>query len=414
MGFDEVVGLCQELIRIDTSNYGPQGSAGERAAAELVAAKLDEAGIAAQLLESEPRRASVVADWSPEGVDRSLPPLLIHGHTDVVPAVASEWSVDPFAGEVADGCVWGRGAVDMKDFDAMVLAVVRERARSGRPPRRGLRLVFTADEESGGGLGAQWLVERHPELVADCSHAIGEVGGFSLTIRDDLRLYLVQTAEKGLAWLRLVAQGRAGHGSMRNDDNAVTELAKAVARVGEHRWPTRLHPAQQAFLDQLEDALGVPINRDDVEETLAGLGSISRMVGAAMSNTATPTMLQAGYKANVIPAEACATLDARCLPGCEEEFYATLGELLGDKVRYETITSGRSVETEYAGALVEAMEAAIQGEDPYGRAVPYLLSAGTDAKFWAELGIQCFGFVPLRLPPELDFTAMFHGVDERV
>jgi acetylornithine deacetylase/succinyl-diaminopimelate desuccinylase-like protein len=411
---EEVVGLCTDLIRFDTSNFGPDGSKGEREAAEYVAEKLSDVGIESQLFEAEHRRASVVAHWEPPGCDASLPPLLIHAHTDVVPAVAADWQVDPFAGEVIDGYVWGRGAVDMKDFDAMVLAVVRDRARTGRPPRRPIRLIFTADEEAGGNLGSIWLAEQHPELIADCSEAIGEVGGFSLTIRDDLRLYLVQTAEKGMAWLRLVADGQAGHGSMRNDNNAVTELAKAVARVGEYRWPDRIRPAQQQFLDALEDALGIQINNDTVEDTLAGLGSISRMIGATMCNTANPTMLDAGYKVNVIPGHASAGIDGRFIPGYHDEFFATIQELLGDKVRYEVVHDDIAVETEFSGALVEAMRTSLVAEDEHARVVPYLLSAGTDAKAWSKLGVRCFGFNPLKLPPELDFTALFHGVDERV
>ncbi|MDR1237078.1 MAG: M20/M25/M40 family metallo-hydrolase [Propionibacteriaceae bacterium] len=411
---EEVVGLCTDLIRFDTSNFGPDGSKGEREAAEYVAEKLSEVGIESQLFESEHRRASVVAHWEPPGCDASLPPLLVHAHTDVVPAVAEDWQVDPFAGEVIDGYIWGRGAVDMKDFDAMVLAVVRDRARTGRAPRRPIRLVFTADEEAGGYFGSIWLAEQHPELIADCSEAIGEVGGFSLTIRDDLRLYLVQTAEKGMAWLRLVADGQAGHGSMRNDNNAVTDLAKAAARVGEYRWPDRIRPAQQQFLDALEDALGIQINNDTVEDTLAGLGSISRMIGATMGNTANPTMLQAGYKVNVIPGHASAGIDGRFIPGCDDEFFTTIQELLGDKVRYEVVHDDIAVETEFSGALVEAMRTSLVAEDEHARVVPYLLSAGTDAKAWSKLGVRCFGFNPLKLPPELDFTALFHGVDERV
>ena len=218
----EVVELCRELIRIDTTNYGPQPGPGERKAAEYVAGLLDEVGICSELFESEPGRTSLVADWVPDGVDPDASPLLIHGHLDVVPANAADWSKPPFEGEVADGYVWGRGAVDMKDFDAMVLCGVRARARAKIARRRPIRLAFTADEEAGSGLGATWLVEEHPELFDGCEEAVGEVGGFSLTIRDDLRLYLVQTAEKGMAWLDLIADGRAGHGSFRNDDNAVT------------------------------------------------------------------------------------------------------------------------------------------------------------------------------------------------
>lgn len=410
----DVAELCSELIRIDTSNFGPGERADERVAAEFIAGQLADVGIESELLESAPRRTNLVAQWEPEGCDRSAAPLLIHGHTDVVPAVASDWRVHPFSGEITDGCVWGRGAVDMKDFDAMVLSVIRDRVRSGRPPRRPIRLVFTADEEAGSARGAQWLVENHPDLISDCKEAIGEVGGFSLTVRDDLRLYLIQTAEKGLAWLNLIADGTAGHGSMANPDNAVTTLARAVARVGSHRWPERIHPAQRRFLDEVERALDVELVGGSVEETLSRLGSVARMIGAALSNSANPTMLSAGYKHNVIPGRASAGIDGRFIPGCEREFYDTIGELIGPKVRYEVHTTQPAVETEFAGALVEAMSESLQAEDVGARPVPFLMSGGTDAKAWSRLGVRCFGFSPLRLPAELDFVAMFHGVDERV
>lgn len=410
----EVVDLCRELIRIDTTNYGPDPGPGERAAAEYVASLLDEVGIASELVDSAPGRTSLVAHWAPDGVDPDLDPLLIHGHLDVVPANADDWSVPPFAAEVIDDSIWGRGAVDMKDFDAMLLSVVRARARAGRAPRRPLRLVFTADEEAGGTKGALWLVENRPDLLEGCTEAIGEVGGFSLTVRDDLRLYLVQTAEKGMAWLNLIADGQAGHGSFRHDDNAVTELAAAVARIGAHQWPHKITDAQRAFLDAVSEAFGIELDPDRAEDMLSRLGSIARMVGATMANTANPTMLRAGYKQNVIPGRATAAIDGRYVPGGRDEFYATITELLGDKVRYEVLVDHSSVETEFAGALVEAMQSCLVAEDPGARAVPYLLSAGTDAKAWDRLGIRCFGFVPLRLPPDLDFVSLFHGVDERV
>ncbi|MBA8795661.1 acetylornithine deacetylase/succinyl-diaminopimelate desuccinylase-like protein [Friedmanniella endophytica] len=410
----EVTAIARDLIRIDTSNYGTSDGPGERKATEHVAALLDEVGIDVELYESEPRRTTLVARWEPEGVDRDAAPLLIHGHLDVVPANADDWSVDPFAGEVRDDCLWGRGAVDMKDFDAMVLSVVRARARAGVAPRRPIRLAFTADEEAGSGLGAQWLADHHPETVRDCTEAIGEVGGFSLTVRDDLRLYLVQTAEKGIAWLRLIADGRAGHGSFRNDDNAVTELAAAVARIGAHRWPNRITDSQRGFLDAVAEAFGIELDPEDAEETLARLGSIARMVGATMSNTVNPTMLEAGYKVNVIPGRATASIDGRFVPGGREELLATVDELIGDKVRAEVINDQPAVETEFSGALVEAMQTCLQAEDSGARAVPFLMSGGTDAKAWDRLGIRCFGFAPLRLPPDLDFAGMFHGVDERV
>ncbi|MDR0959094.1 MAG: M20/M25/M40 family metallo-hydrolase [Propionibacteriaceae bacterium] len=414
MAADEVVGIARDLIRIDTSNYGPGGDGpGERVAAEYVAGLLDEVGIASTTVESESRRANVIAPWEPEGCDKSLPPLLIHGHLDVVPAQASDWSVDPFSGEIRDGAVWGRGAVDMKDFDAMLLAVVRQRVRENRPPRRPIRLVFTADEESGGRQGAVWLVRNHPDLVADCTEAVGEVGGFSLTVGDQ-RLYLIQTAEKGLAWLRLIADGMAGHGSMRNADNAVTELAEAVAMLGRYEWPYQIHEAQQGFLDAVGEMLGVKIGPGSVEETLARLGSISRMVGATMSHTVNPSMLEAGYKVNVIPGQATAGADGRFIPGRRDEFIAQVEEIVGPKVRVEITHEQTGVEAPFGTDLVEAMRRSLAAEDPGARIAPYLLSAGTDAKAWSELGMNCYGFVPLRLPADLDFVGMFHGVDERV
>jgi acetylornithine deacetylase/succinyl-diaminopimelate desuccinylase-like protein len=410
----EVVELCQDLIKIDTSNFGSEPGPGERVAAERVAELLDEVGIASQLLEPQPGRTSVVAHWEPEGVDTSISPLLVHGHLDVVPANADDWSVPPFSGELVDGYIWGRGAVDMKDFDAMVLSVVRARTRAGAPPRRPIRLIFTADEEAGGGLGSKWLIEKHREVVEGCQEAIGEVGGFSLTVRDDLRLYLIQTAEKGMAWLDLIAEGQAGHGSLRHDQNAITELSGAVARIGNYQWPRKITDPQRAFLEAVAEAFEVDLDPDRVEESLAHLGGLARMVAATMSNTANPTMLSAGYKHNVVPGRAEAGVDGRFLPGSEEEFYATIADLIGDKVRYEILTHNPSVETEFSGALVEAMQVCLQAEDPGARAVPYLFSGGTDGKAWQSIGVRCFGFAPLRLPPDLDFMGMFHGVDERV
>ena len=399
---------------MDTSNYGPDiEGPGERHAAEYVAGKLDEVGISVEVLESRPRRTTLVASWEPEGCDKSIPALLVHGHTDVVPAIADEWSVDPFSGEIKDGCIWGRGAVDMKNFDAVILAVVRDRVRTQRPTRRPMRLVFTADEEAGGSLGSIWLADNHPDLIADCTQAVGEVGGFSLTVEGQ-RLYLIQTAEKGIAWLKLIAEGTAGHGSMRNDDNAVAELVRVVTALDSHVWPATLHPAQQAFLDNVGETLDIQITSSNVEETLTKLGSIARMVGATMSHTLTPTMLEAGYKANVIPRVATACLDGRYLPGRKEEFLDIVRGYLSEKVRMEFIQEQPGVEAEWGTTLTDAMAASVREFDPTAKLTPYLMSGGTDAKGWAKLGIQCYGFTPLKLPPDFEFISMFHGVDERV
>ncbi|ACZ00075.1 MULTISPECIES: M20/M25/M40 family metallo-hydrolase [Thermomonospora] len=409
---EEVVRLCQELIRIDTSNPGDHSGPGERAAAEYVAEKLAEVGLEPVVLESHPKRTSVIARI--EGEDPGRDALLLHGHLDVVPARAEDWTHHPFSGEIADGCVWGRGAVDMKDMDAMMLAVVRQRMREGRRPPRDVVVAFLADEEAGGTWGAQWLVDEHPELFEGCTEAVGEVGGFSLTVPGDRRMYLIEAAEKGIAWMRLKAAGTAGHGSMVHPDNAVTAVAAAVARLGSHRFPVRLTKTVRAFLERACQAYGVEFDPDDPEKCLTQIGPLARMIGATLRNTVNPTVLEAGYKVNVIPQEATAQVDGRFLPGHEEEFFATVDELLGPQVTREFIHHDRAVETDYEGALVAAMEEALTAEDPGALPVPYCLSGGTDAKAFARLGMRCFGFAPLRLPPELDFSGMFHGVDERV
>ncbi len=409
---DEVVELCQELIRIDTSNPGDNSGPGERRAAEYVAAKLADVGIDAEIYESDHKRASVVARI--EGTDPGRDALLIHGHLDVVPAQKDDWTRDPFGGEIADGCVWGRGAVDMKDMDAMVLAVIRERMRQGRRPERDVVLAFLADEEAGGTYGAHWLVDNHRDLFDGCTEAIGEVGGFSLTVNDDKRLYLIETAEKGLAWMRLTAQGTAGHGSMVHRDNAVTALAEAVARMGRHEFPIRLTKTVRAFLEEVCEATGVEFDPDDIEKTIENLGPLKRMIGATIRNTLNPTVLDAGYKANVIPQTATAQVDGRFLPGHEEEFFAAVDELLGEHVSREFVHHDIAVETDFDGPLVAAMDAALRAHDPGARPVPYCLSGGTDAKSFSTIGIRCFGFAPLKLPKNLDFSGMFHGIDERV
>jgi acetylornithine deacetylase/succinyl-diaminopimelate desuccinylase-like protein len=322
--------------------------------------------------------------------------------------------VDPFAGEIRDGYIWGRGAIDMKDMDAMTLALVREWARTGHTPPRDIVLAFVSDEEAGGREGAHHLVDHHPDLFADCTEAISEVGGFSYAIDPDTRLYLIQTAEKGIHWLRLKAGAAPGHGSMVHPDNAVTKLARSVSRIGGYEWPIVVTDTVRATLAGLSEVTGRDFDADDVDSWLPMLGSAARMIGATIRNTANPTMLEAGYKANVIPSRAEATIDTRFLPGREDELLKTIDELLDDGVVRETIVSDIAVETGFDGALVDAMSAALRAEDAGAHPVPYLMSGGTDAKSFSTLGIRCFGFAPLRLPDGLDFLPMFHGIDERV
>jgi acetylornithine deacetylase/succinyl-diaminopimelate desuccinylase-like protein len=409
----EVVEICRDLIRLDTTNYGDGSGPGERKAAEHVAALLDEVGIESELFEGVEGRTNVVARWGGHGKGAGRDPLLLHGHLDVVPAEADDWSVHPFSGEIQDGYLWGRGAVDMKDFDAMLLSVVRARARAGAVPERPAVLCFTADEEAGGHQGAEQIVLKRPDLLEGCSEGIGEVGGFSATVRGR-RVYLIEAAEKGMAWMRLTATGNAGHGSMRHPDNAVTALTTAVARIGAHQWPVRLTPSMQVLLGTIGELAGVEATPDNAEVLVEEFGSAARMLGAVIKNTTNPTMLSAGYKVNVVPGEATAHVDGRFLPGYEDEFFDTLAELVGERVSIDYVSRQQGLETTFDGDLVDAMTSSLLAEDPDALVAPYLMSGGTDAKHWNKLGIRCFGFSPLRLPADLDFTALFHGVDERV
>ncbi len=405
----EVVEICRDLLRIDTTNVGDSSGPGERKAAERVAGLLDEVGIDSELVESEPGRTSLVARWG----GTTGEPVLMHGHLDVVPAHAPDWQVDPFSGEVQDGYLWGRGAVDMKDFDAMLLSLVRARARAGAEPSRPLVLCFTADEEAGGAKGAGFLASQHRDLLADCTYAIGEVGGFSATVRGR-RVYLIEAAEKGMAWLRLTAHGNAGHGSMRHPDNAVTRLAAAVARIGGHDWPVRLTPTMEVLLAAVAEIAGTEATPENAESLIEEFGPAARMLGAVIRNTVNPTMLEAGYKVNVVPGEAVAHVDGRFLPGLEDDFRTTLATLAGDGIEISQLVQMEGVETPYDGPVAEAMTASLLEEDPEAVVAPYLMSGGTDGKYWNRLGMRCFGFAPLRLPADLDFTGLFHGVDERV
>jgi acetylornithine deacetylase/succinyl-diaminopimelate desuccinylase-like protein len=408
---NDVVTLCQELIRIPSVNFG-EGKGDEKAAAEYVAAKLAEVGIASKFYESAPNRVSVVARI--EGTDQSRPGLVINGHLDVVPANAADWSVDPFSGVIKDGCIWGRGAVDMKNMDAMMLAVFRLWARHGYKPSRTMVVVFFADEEAGGIYGSRWMAENHPEVFAGCSETISEVGGFSLTLNSGKRVYVIETSQKGIEWMKLTATGVASHGSVINDKNAVTRLADAVAKVGSFKWPQRITKTNELFFKKIAELTGKSYDPNNLQPLLDEVGSMSKMIGATLTNTANPSMLEAGYKANVVPQSASAVVDGRTLPGYESELLDTVKKLVGEHVTVESLVSDIPLEVEFGGPLVDAMMKAIKSEDPEGIPIPYLLSGGTDNKALAKLGILGYGFSPLKLPADLDFVGLFHGIDERV
>ena len=408
---DDVVKLCQELIQIPSVNYG-EGKGDEKAAAEYVAAKMKEVGIESKIYESAPNRCSVVARI--EGRDKSKPGLVVNGHLDVVPANAADWSVDPFSGVIKDGCIWGRGAVDMKNMDAMILAVIRLWAKHNYQPERTIVIVFFADEEAGGIYGSRWMAENHPEVFAGCSETVSEVGGFSLTLLSGKRVYAIEASQKGIEWMRLTAEGVAGHGSMVNNANAVTRLSEAIAKIGNYTWPQRITKTSDLFFQKISEISGKPYDKNNLQPLIDEVGPMGKMIGATLCNTTNPTMLEAGYKANVIPQSASAVVDGRTLPGYEKELLDTVRSLVGEHVKVESLVSDIPLEVEFGGPLVDAMIAAIKSEDPEGIPIPYLLSGGTDNKALAKLGIVGYGFSPLKLPPDLDFTGLFHGIDERV
>jgi acetylornithine deacetylase/succinyl-diaminopimelate desuccinylase-like protein len=408
---DEVVSICQELIRIPSVNYG-EGRGDEKAVAEYVVKSLAEVGIDATIYQSAPNRCNVIARI--KGSNPSRPGLVVHGHLDVVPANAEDWSVDPFAADIKDGMIWGRGAVDMKNVDAMILSIVRSWARAGYTPSRDIVLAFFADEEAGMTFGSRWMTEFHPEVFEGCSEAISEVGGFSVTVGDGKRLYFVEAAQKGIHWMKLTARGRAGHGSMMNSDNALTSLTEAVAKIGRHEWPQRYTKTVKILFKRIAEATGKNYDETDLRPLLKEIGPTERMIGATLQNTANPTMLEAGYKANVIPGSASAVIDGRFLPGYEDELNQTIRSIIGEDIEVETVSRDIALEVDFEGDLVEAMCSAIKKFDPEGIPVPYLMSGGTDNKALSELGIVGYGFSPLKLPADLDFMALFHGVDERV
>ncbi|MGX1702434.1 M20/M25/M40 family metallo-hydrolase [Microbacterium sp. NPDC055357] len=405
----EVVAVARDLIRIDTTNHGEGNARGEREAAEYAGSYLEGLGLTTQYFEPVPRRTNVCARVP--GRDRSRPALVLHGHLDVVPAIAEDWSVDPFAGEIRDGMLWGRGAVDMKDMDAMILTSIGDILRAGEQPARDIIVTFFADEEAGGAEGSALVVRDRPEWFAGATEAISEVGGYSIATGDK-RAYLLQTGEKALCWIRLRAHGRAGHGSRVHPDNAVTRLAQAVAALGRTSWPLAMTPTTRRMVDDL--AMLADADPADPDAVAERYGAASAFLRSTFRTTANPTGLTAGYKHNVIPDTAEALIDVRTLPGQEDAVLSEIQRIVGADIDVETVVRDVGLEASFEGGLVDAMVAALGRHDPGVPVIPYLLGAGTDNKALAKLGIAGYGFAPLRLPADLDFTGMFHGVDERV
>ncbi|MGW5687476.1 M20/M25/M40 family metallo-hydrolase [Nonomuraea sp. NPDC003754] len=400
-----VAEICSDLIRFDTTNPG----SGERPAAEYVATLLADAGLEPTVFESAPRRTTVVARVAGDSPDA----LLIHGHLDVVPADPAEWELHPFSGEIVDDCVYGRGAVDMKGSCAMTLATVLGMQAGGVRPKRDLVLAFLADEEATGDYGSRHAVTAHRELFDGVTEAISESGGFSVTA-GDAQVYPIAVGERGTSWMKLTAHGVAGHGSRPAVDNPVATLVHALSRIAAYQWPVRLTPSVAALLRSLSEITGRPVDLDRLDAEAARLGPLGSLFKGQIRNSANPTMLTAGYKVNVVPSTAEAHVDGRYLPGLQEEFLATIDELLGPRITREFVNLEDAPSAPYPSAFFDEMAAALVAEDPAARPVPYVMSGGTDAKSFARIGIKGYGFAPLMLRPDLDYFGMFHGKDERV
>jgi acetylornithine deacetylase/succinyl-diaminopimelate desuccinylase-like protein len=415
---DEAVRHLQALLRIDTTN--PPG--GERAAADYLAAELSKAGIESTVLDSAPGRGNLVARLRGDG---SLPPLLLGGHLDVVPADPAEWSHPPFGGEIHDGWLFGRGAVDMKGFLAQSLVTLLRLKRAGTKLRRDLILAAVADEEYGCELGSQFLVERHPELVR-AEYALGEVGGFSQHL-GDTTIYPIMVAEKGLCWMRARVRGPSGHGSIPRDDSAVPVLAEALGRLRHTRLPMHVTPPMRRFVRALAAAQPLPARAilplllvPPVSGFLLGKAlpdrSLARTFGALLSNTATPTVLRAGDKTNVIPGEATAEIDGRLLPGQSvRDLVGEVADVLGPDVELSVIRAHEAAEFPVDTPLYRLLERAVRRHDRSAIPVPSMVPGFTDASQWRRLGTICYGFSPVRFPREagVKFNDLFHGRDER-
>jgi acetylornithine deacetylase/succinyl-diaminopimelate desuccinylase-like protein len=408
---EDTARIAQDLIRIDTTNYGEGRSNGETQAAEYLGALLENLGLETTYIDAAETRTSVLARVT--GSDPSLPALVVHGHTDVVPADPANWSVDPFGGEIRDGMLWGRGAVDMKNMDAMIIGALTDILGGGAQPRRDLIIAFFSDEENGGVFGSHYVVDNNPELFAGATEAISEVGGYSVTL-NGTRAYLLQTGEKALIWVKLTARGTAAHGSRVIHANAVTRLAEAVVALGRRDWPIHLTATTEELVGELARIMETDVNQVGPEEIVMSTGTAAGFIQASLRTTTNPTVLTAGYKHNVIPDSASALVDIRCLAGEEDVVLAEVRELIGPHVDLEILHQDIGLENKFEGPLVEAMVGALQAADPGAPVLPYLLSGGTDNKALSKLGITGYGFAPLQLPAELDFPAMFHGVDERV
>jgi acetylornithine deacetylase/succinyl-diaminopimelate desuccinylase-like protein len=415
----ECVEHLRQLIRIPTVN--PPGD--ETPAAEYCAAALRSACVEAEVLEAAPGRGSCFARLRSTAV-HPQPPLVLLSHLDVVPVDRESWSRDPFAGELVDGVVWGRGAVDMKDMVAMELSVMLALARSGVGLKRDVIFAALADEEAGGQYGALHWVRERPELFSSAAGpaaaALNEVGGYSITL-GDRRFYTIQVAEKGVIWAHLGAAGTPGHGSMPHGDNAAVKLARAFARLADGERPARILPVVADFFEALGIGEVARLAASDAGAARAALEGLvddpvlRRSLDAMLRDTVSPNVISAGQKANVIAGVGEADVDVRTLPGTDQAAFLTaLERELGDDAAVTSSMVMPPVEWPADAEIVELMRAALRHADADGTPVPMMITPGTDAKALMLLGIPTYGFAPLRLDADVPFLSLFHGNDERV
>jgi acetylornithine deacetylase/succinyl-diaminopimelate desuccinylase-like protein len=431
---DQLVATLRDLIRIPSVNP-PDPPGPELRVAEYIASALADAGVDHQVLEPFPGRGSITARLRGDGSGGE--PLLLMSHLDVVPAPADGWTHDPFGADVADGYVWGRGAIDMKGTIAMDLAVIgllaAEARSAGRDPHsdpvpgltRDVLFAATADEEAGGREGMGWLVDHHPDRV-QAAGALNECGGISVTVAGR-RLYPIQVAEKGYAVYRLTVHGAWGHASMPRPDNALVRAADAVTRLAEP-GPRRLTPVMERFLDAAAAALPGrqaavlrSISEGEADDAIDMVCEpmYARALRALLRDTMSPTIIRAGVKYNVIPGLAELHVDCRVLPGTTEgdvrrDIVARLGPELADACEIELVIFGAPAESPADGELYQLLTQTIRDHDSGGVALPVMAPFATDAKHTARLGIPTYGFSPLRLAADEPFLERFHGVDERV
>jgi acetylornithine deacetylase/succinyl-diaminopimelate desuccinylase-like protein len=406
--------LLQRLIQFDTTN--PPGNESECIA--FINGLLNEAGIETKILAKTPERPNLIARLPGRG---DALPLLLYGHVDVVTTQGQEWHQPPFEGKLVDGFVWGRGALDMKGGVAMMLAAfLRAKIENVELPGD-LVLVVVSDEEAGGDFGAKFLVENHPNLFDGIRYAIGEFGGFTMQIGNK-RFYPIMVAEKQICWMKATVHGPGGHGSLPVTGGAMAGLSELLTNIDQHRLPVHVTPVARLMFETMASSLGglnglvlrQLLNPALTDSVLNLLGERGRIFDPLLHNTVSPTILHGSEKINVIPSAVSVEFDGRLLPGFQpDDLIDELRQILGDNVKLEVVRHDPGPAEPNMG-LFNTLADILLDADPDGIPVPLLLSGVTDGRFFSQLGIQTYGFLPMQLPKDFNFTQTIHAADERI